>query len=400
VNPREFHLEADRCVKCGLCLPHCPTYLKLSDEADSPRGRIALIQALTNRQLPLTDKLQLHLDRCLGCRACEQICPSGVHYGKLIDAARTWIRNETDKSAPGLNPWLMAIYSDRERLRKLTRLLPPLRRSGLLRLVQKLAPNRYRPLLDVATLLPGKSASPGLHPARHSPRGEILEIFIGCVSSTADQPAIEAAIAALTRLGYAVHVSAKQTCCGALYRHNGYPDAAERMCQHNRKQTERSQAQALITLATACQLELSEQRASHLPVVDVVDFLVDHLKPSLLETNFSTTAKRVAVHTPCSARNDQTAKLLGLLPGLGVMTLPDNHICCGAAGSYFLTQPELSRRFGRDKLKHLKATRPDILVTSNTGCALQFRLLIDQEKLGIEVLHPIELINRQLRSSA
>lgn len=397
MDSSQIYRETDRCVKCGLCLPHCPTYLKLSDEAESPRGRISLIQAIVTHQLPLTDELQLHLDRCLGCRACELACPSGVSYGELIDAARVRIRTQRRRSAAGLSPWLLSIFSDRDRLKKYTRLLPTLQRSGILSLSQRIAPKKLKQLLNIAELLPEKMATAGLHPAGHPPIGKSLQLFIGCISSKADQPAIDAAIHVLTHLGYAIDISSKSACCGALYRHNGLPEVAEQLCRQNRKQTEASRSEALITLATACHLELVEHDASHLPVTDIVDFIINHIQTAPIKPSFTPLSRRVVVHTPCSSRKDQTIKLLRVIPELEVELLPENNICCGAAGSYLLTQPDLSRQFGQDKLAQLEITSPDILLTSNTGCALQFRLLIKREKLNIEVLHPIELIKRQLQ---
>jgi len=269
-----------------------------------------------------------------------------------------------------------------------------LRHSGLLSMAKKLAPASLKQTVRVAGLLPARAARPGLFPASH-PSGKSLQLFIGCVASIADRPTIDAATQLLTKLGYAIEIPRNQACCGALHRHNGYPEQADRLCDRNRTQTQRSRAEALITLATACQLELVEHNASRLPAVSITDFLLNLLAvtPSLGE--FTHLSARVAVHTPCSARSDQTARLLQFIPGLEVFDLPDNQICCGSAGSYLLTQPALSAQFGEDKLTHLKSSQPDILVTSNTGCALQFRLQIQQAGLQVEVLHPIELVNRQ-----
>lgn len=387
--------ETDRCVKCGLCLPHCPTYLKLSNEADSPRGRIALIQAVLCEELRPTPGLRAHLDRCLGCRACEIACPSGVAYGDLIDGIRARIRQDHKQSLADLKPWLLNILSNRTRLRKISHLLPSLRGSRLLHFGQKLVPARTRQLLKVATLLPDNAAEPALYPAKQ-PTGKSLQLFIGCVSSKADYPAIHAAIQVLTRLGFAVEIPARQTCCGALHRHNGFVERAQQMCEQNRLQTETSRAEALITLASACHLELSEHEASRLPVESITDFLLKQISSFQSHLKLTPLAARVAVHIPCSARRDRTIELLKRVPQLEVFTLPDNHLCCGAAGSYLLSQPKLSNEFGEDKLALLKSTTPDILVTSNTGCSIQFQLQIQQAKLPIEVLHPIELINRLL----
>ena len=212
----------------------------------------------------------------------------------------------------------------------------------------------------------------------------------------ADHSAIQAAIAVLTRLGYAVNISRNQTCCGALYRHNGLPEKAQQLCDQNRKITQTSRAQALITIATACQLELLEQQASHIPVISITNFVLQHLQLMQRQADLKSISGRVLLHMPCTARKEPVDQLLGLIPGLTLELFPDNGICCGAAGSYLLTQPKLATQLGEDKLEHLKAAAPSILVTSNTGCAIQFRRLLKREKLPIEVLHPIELINRQL----
>ncbi len=383
-------------MKCGLCLPHCPTYLKLSDEADSPRGRIALIQALLTEDLSLTPKLQLHLDRCLGCLACEKACPSGVTFGNLIDGVRHRVRQTHKPTGSQLRLWQLNILSDRNRLKKYTAALPLLRRSHLLALGKKIAPKRLKHPLEVAEVLPDGYAEPGLFPA-HQPRGKSVQLFIGCVGSIADQPAIKAAIELLSRLGYAVEIPKKQACCGALHRHNGFPAEAQQLCDANTQQTDASHAEALITLATACHLELVERKTSRLPVIFITDFLAHLINSKSTIAEFKPLSVKVAVHSPCSARANQTSRLLATIPELQVIELPENNLCCGAAGSYLVTQPDLARSFGQAKQTILKSTMPDILVTSNTGCAIQFRMQIHQAKLNIEVLHPVELINRQWR---
>ncbi|MEN8177112.1 MAG: (Fe-S)-binding protein [Pseudomonadota bacterium] len=387
--------EADRCVKCGLCLPHCPTYLKLSNEADSPRGRISLIQAFITEDLSLTSSLQHHLDRCLGCRACEKACPSGVSFGKLIDGARSRIRRTDQQSPAHLKPWLLKALSDRNQLKKYTRALPLLRRSHLLAVGKKLAPANQKQPLKIAAVLPDHFVEPGLFPANR-PSGKSLQLFLGCVSSIADQPAINAAIQLLTKLGYAVEIPRNQACCGALHRHNGLPAEADRLCEINSKLIKTSRAEALITLATACHLELVEQKVSSLPIATITEFLFNLLMDASTTAEFEPLAAKVAVHTPCSTTVEQTPRLLSVIPQLEISELPDNNLCCGAAGSFLLTQPDLANEFGQDKLTHLRSTMPDILVTTNTGCAIQFRMQIQQAKLDIEVLHPVELINRQL----
>ena len=388
--------EADRCVKCGLCLPRCPTYLKLANEADSPRGRISLIQAMITREIDLTGSLQRHINQCLGCRACEKACPSGVSYGRLLDGARHEIRKSSKGRATILKPWLLKILSDRKQLKNLSRPLPILRRSHLLHLGKMLLPAKLKQAISVAEVLPDRVAQPGLFPA-NSPSGVSVQLFLGCVSSLADQPVISAAIQLLTRLGYAVDVPQKQVCCGALHRHNGFPEEADRLCQHNSRLFKTSRAKALITLATGCHLELIEQNVSGIPIQTITEFILNHLDNLSFSVEFAPLPAKTAVHTPCTSKYDCTSHLLSAIPDLEIFELPCNDICCGAAGSYLLTQPTLANEFGQDKIAHLQATKPDILVTTNSGCAIQFRMQIRQARLRIQVLHPIELINRQFK---
>ena len=394
MTPEELLKEADRCVKCGLCLPHCPTYLKWQSEADSPRGRISLIQALAAGELEESTGLASHLDRCLSCLACEAACPSGVRYGALIDGGRELLNHRH----PARARWrrLFDLLSDRHRLERWRSAYGWLRRLGLAGLAGLLPAGRWRRMGRLGTQLSeGSRPLTGLHASRQ-PSGRMVQLFIGCVGSQTEQPLIREAIGLLSQLGFAVEIPERQACCGAIHRHNGYPDQAEALCRQNQSQLQRSRAEALITLATACQLELDEHLDSPLPVTSLVDFLLQ--QPSATLSGLKPLTQRVALHSPCSARNERSRELLERIPRIELIDLPENHLCCGAAGSYLLTQPEASQDFGMAKIEHLRASGASLLLTSNTGCALQFRQLIQDNGLSVEVLHPIELLRRQLQA--
>ncbi|MEW8505662.1 MAG: (Fe-S)-binding protein [Candidatus Thiodiazotropha sp.] len=391
MTPEELLNEADRCVKCGLCLPECPTYKLLAHEADSPRGRISLMQALVTGELDHDNGIETHLSRCLGCRSCESACPSGVRYGALLDASRSLIAKRGSKRS--VLPWLLTQLTQRQRLQLISRIYRPFRQTGIDRWASRLLPERYRRLPELGRQLAATKPLPaGLYPADR-PRGRLVQLFTGCVTNQVEQSLIIAGLALLRKLGYAVEIPESQCCCGALHRHNGAEEQADRYCDTNRRQTRKSNAQALITLASACELELREQQASHISVVDISDFLLSQsdgeippLKPY---------AGKVAVHLPCSCRSDGALQLARKIPQAEIIPLRENALCCGAAGSYLITQAQLSKRLGKAKIEHLQACGADILITSNTGCALQFRQLIAEAGLPIQVMHPAELIHRQ-----
>jgi glycolate oxidase iron-sulfur subunit len=221
----------------------------------------------------------------------------------------------------------------------------------------------------------------------------LVQLFTGCIASQVEEPLILSALSLLRRLGYAVEIPEQQSCCGGLDRHNGFIDSADSFCQCNRQQTRKSHAQALITLASACDLELREQQASEIPVIGLTELLlslpageIPPLKPF---------TGRVALHIPCSCHDDGGLTLLQKIPRTEIVPLAENDVCCGAAGSYIFSQPELSTTLGRVKISHLEACQADILVTSNTGCSMQLRQLVAEAGLKVEVMHPIELIHRQ-----
>jgi glycolate oxidase iron-sulfur subunit len=392
VTPEQLLKEADRCVKCGLCLPHCPTYATWESEAESPRGRISLIQALAAGELQHSSALATHLDRCLSCLACEAACPSGVHYGLLIDAGRTLL-NELQ---PKRRNWrrLFDLLSDRRRLERWRSAHRLLRRAGLSGLAGLIPLARWRRLARMGRQLSEDSRPlDALYPAAR-PTGRSLQLFVGCITSQTQRELIREAIDLLSGLGYAVEIPAHQGCCGAIHRHNGFPEQAQTLCAANRQLLQRSTAQGLVTLASACHLELTRHLDSPLPVVGLTDFLLAQPLESL--SPLRPLKRKVALHVPCSGRDDRSRQLLARIPQIELIDLPRNGVCCGAAGAYLLTQPAISDRLGRSRIEQLRASGAEILVTANTGCALQFRRLIEAADLRVEVLHPAQLFARSL----
>jgi len=401
VTPEQLSKETDRCVKCGLCLPHCPTYRLTRDEGDSPRGRIALIQALASGALD-SPRLTRHLDRCLGCRACEPACPSAVHYGDIIDAARTLKAGHGGRR-------------HRHLLNLLARLpywrgsLPLVRRyqtSAIRRLVRRLAGQRLRRLDD---MLPDITTPRTIKLNPKPPRIETPEsgtssrvaLFTGCVGRISDHLAIQAALDILPRLGTSVAIPDDQGCCGAMHQHNGFPEHAIDLARANCKAF--TEADTIIYLASGCGAQLSDYGRMKSPLGAPIMEICHYLEASGLAAalRLAPSDRKVVVHTPCSLRyplrgGDWVMRLLRRIPGIDLLALQDTG-CCGAAGTNVLTQPELADQLRQVTLDAIDETNPQLLVTSNTGCAMHLAAGLKQRGSNVEVLHPIQLIQRQLR---
>lgn len=408
------HQEASQCVKCGLCLPHCPTYVVTQNECESPRGRIALLDGIATHQLPLTKKAQLYLDHCLTCRACEVVCPAEVKYGKLIDDGREMLVKlnniETKPSirrsarrAPTLGraplaPTLDLIIQHPFLLRFARTLLKLYQRSGLQFLARKSGLLKILKLSQTEALLPLIKTNitwQSYYPPKNQERGRVA-LFTGCISNLVDQETLVAAIKILTACGYGVYLPPTQGCCGALYLHAGYPDKAKTLTKLNQAAFNLPDVSTIITVASGCGAALKEYP---LNVVDISEFIQQVVQPAQL--SFKPLKKRVAIHTPCTLRNVLQQEgaphhLLRLIPEIEQTNLATNSHCCGAAGVYMLQHTAMANTLLQPILSQLDTLQPDYLVTSNIGCALHLQRALLEKPYKTRVLHPITLLAQQL----
>jgi glycolate oxidase iron-sulfur subunit len=388
---------AEQCVKCGLCLPHCPTYQATLTENESPRGRIALLQALANQQLAPGPKLLEHIDHCLLCRSCERVCPSGVDYGELFDLGQQLIQQQ---HRPGPATRLgLAMVQRPALLRFAGRLMVLLQHSGLLQVARSLGIGRVSTLLRRGLTLPRLDMPVRFHshyPAYANRRGKVA-LFTGCITSATDSRTLSDTIEVLRRFGYDVTVPPDQQCCGALHAHSGEQDTALSLAARNQAAFA-GNYDAVIVTASGCAARLLETEPDT-PVMDAVSFLARQPWPDELKLRSS--KETVAVHEPCSSRNvlrnsDDCYRLLEQIPGLRVIPLQGNQTCCGAAGSYLLRYPGFADQLRAAKLDSIEQQQPDRVVTTNIGCALHLRSgLIERHN---NVIHPLVLFREYLHS--
>ncbi len=396
-------VDADICVKCGLCLPHCPTYTKTQNENESPRGRIALIQAWAGKHLETTEKLVEHIDNCLLCRSCERVCPAVVPYGRLINNFRGQIK---DKKKSSLAETLLKEVSHNKVANRLAQSgLSFYQSSGLQKTARFLKLPELLKLDNVDRLLSTQSDHAPLkqnYVTEISPAKGNVGLFIGCMGSLLDHETVTSAVKVLTAAGFNVHLPEQQTCCGALDMHDGDIEEAEHLAAINCDAFLENNLDAIVTIASGCGSQMREYQQAEFAgkVVDISQFLIksgsnftDQLKPL---------TSAVCLHTPCSLKNvmreEQGAlKLLQQVPGIKITALPASIQCCGSAGSYMLEHPQMAQALLNDLLNVALEDQPEYLVSSNIGCALHISAGLRERGVGLEVIHPVTLIARQLK---
>jgi len=398
----------DRCVKCGLCLPHCPTFALTGNEADSPRGRISLMQAIEQPDAQYSAGLFRHLDQCLQCGACEAMCPSGVPFGRLMDTARVTIEAQRHRSLANrmVRRMGLQLVASPAWTKILATTLKLHQKLGLQWLIGK-TPGLPTAIKRLHRLLPtAQSINPAARRSVMERRGAV-NLFRGCAGSLFDQQTLNAAQRLLESLGYRVNVPEQQGCCGALHQHNGDPATSARLADENRKAFSTNNDPILLT-ASGCTAHLTRYKSLYEngqtnSFAERISDILHFLRPqNRAKVQFQPLEQTVAVYIPCTHRNvlGQQQDILDILrwiPGIEPLVINPNGGCCGAAGSYMLSQPELSERLREPLIDTLVQSGARLLLTTNIGCAIQLQAGLKERGVAIEVLHPVVLLDRLLK---
>lgn len=409
------------CVHCGLCTASCPTYAELGDENDSPRGRIYLMRAVTDGRVELNHDVRRHLELCLDCRACETACPSGVQYGKLIEPFRVAMEQDGDgkqKSNDWFHRWILfRMFTNPAKLRLA---LLPARMAQKLRLdrlfiktgLWKMLPPRLGRLVTMLPKLEKRQPPlPDVLPAKGKKRAKVA-LFSGCVSDVMFRSTNWATARVLQANGCDVVIPQNQACCGAIHYHAGSSEPAREFADRNIAAFNVDDVDAVIVNVAGCGSMLKDY-GHHWPddkqedrekfaakVKDVSEFL-DELGLVKPHGRLNVTA---TYHDACHLAHaqqvrEQPRNLLSQIPGLKLVDLPESDLCCGAAGTYNLTEPEMAERLSARKMKNILDTGARVVVTANAGCLLQIDCESRKQGERLKIVHPMELLDLSYREA-
>ncbi|WP_371424877.1 glycolate oxidase subunit GlcF [Tardiphaga sp.] len=393
------------CVHCGFCTATCPTYLLLGDELDSPRGRIYLIKDMLENEKPASEKVVMHVDRCLSCLSCMTTCPSGVNYMHLVDHARTHIAKTYKRP-----------LVDRVLRSMLASVLPYPKRLRL----ALLSAVAVRPMRKWIARLPGGARlaamvdlAPVLKLRRFAPQGSVLQgrrgrvtILTGCAQQVIDPNINDAAIRLLNRHGIEVTSPRGEGCCGALVHHMGYEESALEAARRNvdawTRELDEGGLDAIIVTASGCGTTVKDygfmlredkayaRKAARISAL--AQDISEYLYKLQLQGPVRTTGQIVAYHSACSMQHgqriaDQPKSLLTQM-GFVVRDVPESHICCGSAGTYNILQPEIADRLRLRKVANIEKIKPHIIASGNLGCITQIGA-----GTAIPIVHTVELLD-------
>lgn len=401
----------DACVHCGFCLQACPTYVNLEDENDSPRGRLVLMRRMLEGSIPLTDEgAAQHIDRCLGCRACETACPSGVPYGDLLEATRATMAPA--RGLPLIARVILAVFSNHLLLRTALRGARAFRATGLPRVLARLLPRRLAfPMAMLASTSPTRivgsrssrsrsAAAPHASPSR-------VSLLDGCVMSGLFAHVNDATHTALQANGFTPCTTSGQRCCGALHAHAGDLNGARALARANIAAFEQSDAALVVVNAAGCGAMLKQY--GHLlhddPTWAARAAALSHKTRDVSELLASAgpvpgdraVPVRVTHDAPCHQMHAQRIvqpplAVLQAVPGLELVPLEDTDQCCGSAGIYNLIEPGTSDAVLAPKLQRIHDTRAQIVASGNPGCMMQIGAGLLLERSETAVAHPVELL--------
>ena len=416
-GPRGGFEGLDACVHCGFCLQACPTFLATGDESDSPRGRIELMRALERGELSETDTaLRIHLDRCLGCRGCEPVCPSGVRYAQGLEAARA--RITTARGTPVLARWALwalttpgvsgVVYW----FARILRAVLPLSIAGWGRIRFALGMLAATKAAAITTAAKGRrrggaNRSPPLSsPPPHSPPPAAL-LFRGCIQQGLFSHVHDATVRTLGVNGYGIREVAGQVCCGALHAHAGLLDEARALARTNIEAFGDGD-EPIVVNSAGCGAQLKDY--AHLMgdargerfaarVRDVTELLA---APSPVPG--APLDLHVAYDPPCHLLHAQgiavpPLKLFAAIPLLELVEVPGASECCGSAGLFTLLEPEMSRAVLATKLARLREAAPQVVATGNPGCLMQLGAGLAAARIHAQVRHPVELLDESYRAA-
>ncbi|MCC6585258.1 MAG: 4Fe-4S binding protein [Bryobacterales bacterium] len=409
--------DLDRCVHCGLCLNACPTYRELGVEMDSPRGRVYQMNQVANGLAQISESYIQHLELCLACRACESACPSGVQYGRLIEAARAEIETKIERPATTkFVRWL--VFRNLLPSRTLLRIVAVflwmyqslgvkklVRASGILKLFGKLG--RLEKLSPEAQLPTFFSQYGKVFPAEGQRRYRVA-LLGGCIANISFARLNEATVRVLQKNGCEVVVPDEQTCCGALHVHQGLRDDARRLARRNIDALVNGGFDAIITNAAGCgstlkeyhdlfesdpRYEVASKEFSHL-VKDVNEFLASiELNPRMGSMPITVTYQDSCHLAHGQKIRAQPRKLLRSVPGLTFKELPGSDLCCGSAGIYNVVQNDMAMAVLEKKMENVNRTGADVIVTANPGCMIQLQAGTCMHGKGQPVKHVVEILD-------